>query len=142
MANKNTSMLQIKKALQLLEESRSERSISSQLGISRNTLRHYQSKFQGSGLSYNQILSLSDQNLNSLVYGEPANPAKSSRQERFDSLSDYFIAELERVGVTRQLLWKEYLRQDSDGYSLSLIHISEPTRLGMISYAVFCLKKK
>src|SRR5450759_5845101 len=28
------------------------------------------------------------------------------------------------------------------GESLSLIHISEPTRLGMISYAVFCLKKK
>src|SRR5665648_1080168 len=27
-------------------------------------------------------------------------------------------------------------------YTLSLIHISEPTRLGMISYAVFCLKKK
>src|SRR5450759_815599 len=34
----------------------------------------------------------------------------------------------------------------SDGivtqWRLSLIHISEPTRLGMISYAVFCLKKK
>src|SRR5450756_333375 len=31
----------------------------------------------------------------------------------------------------------------ADGYTLlvSLIHISEPTRLGMISYAVFCLKK-
>src|SRR5450759_2805094 len=28
------------------------------------------------------------------------------------------------------------------GLYLSLIHISEPTRLGMISYAVFCLKKK
>src|SRR5665648_440743 len=27
-------------------------------------------------------------------------------------------------------------------HRLSLIHISEPTRLGMISYAVFCLKKK
>src|SRR5450756_2138643 len=27
------------------------------------------------------------------------------------------------------------------GIHLSLIHISEPTRLGMISYAVFCLKK-
>src|SRR5450756_606524 len=26
-----------------------------------------------------------------------------------------------------------------DGLGLSLIHISEPTRLGMISYAVFCL---
>ena len=28
------------------------------------------------------------------------------------------------------------------GSILSLIHISEPTRLGMTSYAVFCLKKK
>src|SRR5450759_271199 len=35
-------------------------------------------------------------------------------------------------------------RADRDGalQDLSLIHISEPTRLGMISYAVFCLKKK
>src|SRR5659263_519389 len=33
-------------------------------------------------------------------------------------------------------LFEEALRK------LSLIHISEPTRLGMISYAVFCLKKK
>src|SRR5450756_2982468 len=32
---------------------------------------------------------------------------------------------------------QQYLSQ-----GLSLIHISEPTRLGMISYAVFCLKKK
>ena len=28
------------------------------------------------------------------------------------------------------------------GFILSLIHISEPTRLRRISYAVFCLKKK
>src|SRR5450756_1623865 len=32
--------------------------------------------------------------------------------------------------------------RDHAGEDLSLIHISEPTRLGMISYAVFCLKKK
>ena len=31
---------------------------------------------------------------------------------------------------------------DDPDRDLSLIHISEPTRLGMISYAVFCLKKK
>src|SRR5450756_2666400 len=34
--------------------------------------------------------------------------------------------------------WNERVRCSK----LSLIHISEPTRLGMISYAVFCLKKK
>src|SRR5450759_3407809 len=32
--------------------------------------------------------------------------------------------------------------QACNAKNLSLIHISEPTRLGMISYAVFCLKKK
>ena len=31
---------------------------------------------------------------------------------------------------------------DKAVYSLSLIHISEPTRQAEISYAVFCLKKK
>src|SRR5450756_2790312 len=34
---------------------------------------------------------------------------------------------------------RELFRRDR--HILSLIHISEPTRLGMISYAVFCLKK-
>ena len=45
----------------------------------------------------------------------------------------------------RDLTQKEvaqYLGTTQQVYSLSLIHISEPTRLGMISYAVFCLKKK
>ena len=32
--------------------------------------------------------------------------------------------------------------RDADIEQLSLIHISEPTRLLSISYAVFCLKKK
>src|SRR5665648_636495 len=50
------------------------------------------------------------------------------------------------VGVQKRVL-EEVLdgaRQlhEVDVYDLSLIHISEPTRLGMISYAVFCLKKK
>src|SRR5665648_441771 len=35
-----------------------------------------------------------------------------------------------------------YHRHSHPCTHLSLIHISEPTRLGMISYAVFCLKKK
>ena len=33
-------------------------------------------------------------------------------------------------------------KQRGEALDLSLIHISEPTRLALISYAVFCLKKK
>src|SRR5450759_5824546 len=46
---------------------------------------------------------------------------------RYEELSPYNVVRLTRPGRD---------------YDLSLIHISEPTRLGMISYAVFCLKKK
>ncbi|VTU60807.1 putative PTS system IIA component [Lactobacillus rhamnosus GG] [Lacticaseibacillus rhamnosus] len=36
----------------------------------------------------------------------------------------------------------EGLLESLEMITLSLIHISEPTRLRRISYAVFCLKKK
>src|SRR5678816_3173055 len=43
---------------------------------------------------------------------------------------------------TRRLIREEYRLARGRGVRLSLIHISEPTRLLSISYAVFCLKKK
>ena len=112
-------MLQIKKALQLLEAGKSERFITRQLGVSRNTLRKYLEKITSSKLSNAQVLALPDADLSALVYGEPTATEKTTRQERFESLTDYFIAELKRVGVTRQLLWNEYLKQDPDGYGYS-----------------------
>ena len=44
--------------------------------------------------------------------------------------------------VLAQSIVNEGNKAVAAGMNLSLIHISEPTRLGMISYAVFCLKKK
>ena len=38
--------------------------------------------------------------------------------------------------------YKGNQNKDLSTYTLSLIHISEPTRQAEISYAVFCLKKK
>lgn len=112
-------MLQIKKALQLLDAGKSERFITEQLGLSRTTLRKYLDKLSSSELSNDQLMALSDADFSALIYGEPNVVVKSYRQERFDSLTDYFIAELKRVGVTRQLLWKEYLKQDPDGFGYS-----------------------
>ena len=43
---------------------------------------------------------------------------------------------------THQILKSKMASVCKQVHILSLIHISEPTRLGMISYAVFCLKKK
>src|SRR5665648_734200 len=51
------------------------------------------------------------------------------------------FADLISFGFVPALLLSTAIKWDHP-YILSLIHISEPTRLGMISYAVFCLKKK
>src|SRR5660397_268996 len=44
--------------------------------------------------------------------------------------------------TTEKLMKESIMIADALGSGLSLIHISEPTRLRRISYAVFCLKKK
>src|SRR5450756_2676376 len=59
------------------------------------------------------------------------------------------LTEKENVGVDADY-WRARIADPTGVFpiyagqyqQLSLIHISEPTRLGMISYAVFCLKKK
>eukprot|EP00658_Telonema_sp_P-2_P034703 TRINITY_DN25320_c0_g1_i1.p1 TRINITY_DN25320_c0_g1~~TRINITY_DN25320_c0_g1_i1.p1 ORF type:complete len:180 (+),score=85.02 TRINITY_DN25320_c0_g1_i1:180-719(+) len=40
------------------------------------------------------------------------------------------------------MMYQQQMQQQMMAQQLSLIHISEPTRLLSISYAVFCLKKK
>ena len=47
-----------------------------------------------------------------------------------------------RSSISMHQLMPETAEKYELSFLLSLIHISEPTRLGMISYAVFCLKKK
>src|SRR5450759_4963790 len=54
----------------------------------------------------------------------------------------FLLPELVRIQWPEQVPMLRTREDFEREYYLSLIHISEPTRLGMISYAVFCLKKK
>src|SRR5450756_2952113 len=59
--------------------------------------------------------------------------ATDSSEAALEHINSYFEGQSRVYWANAlRIIWKE----------LSLIHISEPTRLGMISYAVFCLKKK
>src|SRR5665254_29692 len=71
-------------------------------------------------------------------------PPRSTRV-RSSAASDVYKRLVILHGFGSGLLEEEFLRQFAalGGVGrLSLIHISEPTRLLSISYAVFCLKKK
>ena len=62
------------------------------------------------------------------------------KEEGMDRYLAIWIGPYEADAITIKLQGVEIARPLT--HDLSLIHISEPTRLLSISYAVFCLKKK
>ena len=70
-------------------------------GVSRNTLRKYQARFDRSGIGIDQLLNLSDKELHDLFLRSPEPQPNRRIQDLFTLMPRY---------------------------ELSLIHISEPTR--------------
>src|SRR5665648_1154904 len=83
-------------------------------------------------------LEYKDGNNNYLISRKIMQEVKSrleQESERFPRCIDaFFLSDLIYI-ICRDDLYNKFFKD------LSLIHISEPTRLGMISYSVFCLKK-
>ena len=117
MANKSTKMLQIRRLLQLLLSGFSERQISVQTGMSRNTIATYVKRFKASGKDYKELLLLDDQQLGSLVHNHFVTSRKDERYDRLAANLSHYISQLTKTGVTRYILWEEYRQLDKDGYS-------------------------
>jgi transposase len=119
MANKLKTMLQIRKIIQLLANGCSERQVSHLAGIHRDTIRDYHSRIKQCGQEPTELLRMKDAELAELVY--PAKPlaVASARSELLEDQMEHYLKELKRPGVTRQLLWLEYQRDNPDGYSYS-----------------------
>ena len=121
MANKSLSMQKIRQILLLLSRGHSERAIAKQTQVSRPTIHHYSVVFSSAGSDYGTLLQLTDQELNMLIEGGKLDKAQAPdlRKVHFLEQADYFISELRKVGVTRYLLWQEYLEAYSDGFQYS-----------------------
>ncbi|WP_285546477.1 helix-turn-helix domain-containing protein, partial [Dyadobacter frigoris] len=121
MANKSLSMQKLRQILLFLKRGYSERSIVKQTGISRQTVHQYARLFLETGSDYNTLLTLSDHQLHSIIEGNKPEKeqVRDTRKSQFLDQIDYFILELKRVGVTRQLLWQEYLEAHPSGFQYS-----------------------
>ncbi|MEE6130405.1 IS21 family transposase [Chryseobacterium arthrosphaerae] len=120
MANKRIDMLNIKQLLRLYTQGVSKLQISKQLGISRNTAKKYISLFHEHQLTYDELIELSDEDLDDLFETPPTDIRdKDSIKKQLESLFPYISKELKRVGVTRYLLWEEYIDKYPSGYQYS-----------------------
>lgn len=116
MANKVISMQQIRLLIQLLRQGQSLRAIAAQLHLSRQPVTLYAARLKNSGYSLDALRELSDTDLAAIVYQPVAVPIDDVRRAAFNGLLPYFLSELQRTGVTRLLLWEEYLKQSPNGY--------------------------
>ncbi len=126
MAGKPKRMSQVKQILQLHKQGTGIKTIASIIGISKNTVKSYLSKYKSSKISLDTLLKMEDHNIEQVFH--PGNPAyKDNRFEELKEKLDYYVSELKKTGVTQQLLWEEYRLTHPTGYSLSQFsfHISQ-----------------
>ena len=113
MSQKPVTMEQLKQILRLKNDGIGIREMARRIGISRNSVRKY--------------LSLLDAGADQLTNKELADKAYSNdllelNAQKHLQLFHHFQSaqsELAKTGVTRQLLWKEYLQKQPNGYGYS-----------------------
>lgn len=117
-------MHQIRRILELQCDGHSIRHTERLTGLSRNTIREYLRRISSAGLDFTQAMKLDDESLAAIVYTEDiellrTGRCKDERYAGFEQQASYLLSELRKRGVTRQLLWEEYRKENPEGYSYS-----------------------
>jgi transposase len=112
MSQKPITMEQLKQILQLKNDGIGIREIARRTGISRNSVRKYL-------LVLDANEKLTNKELADKAYSNDVLELNTRRQQQLFLHFSYAGTELAKTGVTRQLLWNEYLQLHPDGYGYS-----------------------
>jgi len=118
MSNKTISMLKLRQVIRLYHQGKGTKAIAGMLFVSRNTIKKYLHIFLSSGLSYESFSGMSDMEL-SQKFLVAAHPEKSQRQLDQEALLPVICKELKRKGVTKEMLYKDYIAKYPEGYCTS-----------------------
>lgn len=114
MANKKTDMSKVRKTLVLHFQGRDKSFISRYLHISRTTVQKYITLSKVLNLNLDLISTKSDADLER-IFSTNNQPDLSPKLQAVYDFFPYMEKELKRKGVTKGLMWEEYLAQHPDG---------------------------
>jgi transposase len=114
MASQPIRMSTLKQIVHLRKQGAGIKTIARSLGISKNTVKKYLRRLESDG-SLSCTDTASEEALAKWL-SHPRSPTQV-RYEHFQALLPYLEKELQKPGVTRQLLWQEYKQQYPDGYN-------------------------
>ncbi len=111
-------MDQIKTLLRNYLANGSIKATARQLKVSKNTVREYIRRAEAYSADLSVLLELEEETLSRIVHA-PHGSQADKRASVFEQKVEYWVGELRRVGVTRELLWQEYRTAHLDGYGYS-----------------------
>ncbi len=115
---KKKRMDQIKTLLRNYLANGSIKATARQLKVSKNTVREYIRRAEAYSADLSVLLELEEETLSRIVHA-PHGSQADKRASVFEQKVEYWVGELRRVGVTRELLWQEYRTAHLDGYGYS-----------------------
>lgn len=117
MAAKSKSMHQVRQILELHIRGKSHREIVKLTGFAKNTVRAYITRAKSVSEDLALVLSHNDEALRTLILSPSSHSIlEDERYQYLSSRTAYYLEELNRVGVTKQLLWTEYRGSQPNGY--------------------------
>ncbi len=122
MAGRTVQMRQLKQVLQLHDQGHSNKSIVRITGLSKNTVKKYLRHLnillkKDKKLTVRDLIKLEDPILEGVFH--PGNPAYKTDDQQYNALTERipaYLKELEKTGVTKRLLWEEYIQEIPKGY--------------------------
>ena len=99
----------------MYSQGRSKLSIAAQTGVSRNTAKRYMATFDASGLTFEQVNTLNDKELDDF-FGTVREQPPQDRLLNLQRCFPHSDKELKRTGVTRHMLWEAYKKEFPDGF--------------------------
>jgi transposase len=114
MANKTIVMSKLRRLLQLYQQGKSKLFISKYLELSRNTVDKYILQYKLLDLPAEEIERLTDSDLDKLFFVQVIED-HTPRQKVMYEFFPYMERELRKTGVTRQLMWEEYISRHPGG---------------------------
>ncbi|WP_289011860.1 MULTISPECIES: IS21 family transposase [Bacteroidota] len=109
-------MSKIRQILRMYSQGRSKLSIAAQTGVSRNTAKKYMAAFEASGLTFEQVNSLNDKELDDF-FGTVKQMPPQDRLMHLQRCFPRIDKELKKPGETRYSLWESYKKEFPDGFS-------------------------
>lgn len=111
-------MDQVKEIIKTYLSTNSLKATARRLRISKNTVKEYIRRGQLVNSDLSTLLNLSEEDLLSVFYPN-TEKTNNERFSYFQTKVDKWIVELRRVGVTKHLLWEEYLKEQPEGFGYS-----------------------